>query len=155
MTNQSNHTELPARPLGQILFSLIIAWLIPGLGHILHRDKRRGLVLFAVIHVTFLLGIVLHGAVLAPPYSPNDLGFNLVNFLTFLVQLGSGLAALLSLGVSQMAPSWAETVRAHTLYDLGSIYLLVAGASNSFTVGWLYDRHLRRGRPVSVEDRVL
>jgi hypothetical protein len=120
------------------------------MGHILQRDFRRGAILFVLTQATFGLGLLLHGAVLWPVYSPSDWGFNAMNILTFVVQLGNGLAALLCLAVSATFPAWAEATRAHTLFELGSVYLLMAGAVNSFTVGALYDRYLRRGRPLEV-----
>lgn len=144
-------SDLPARPLGEMALTLLLAWLIPGLGHVVQRDVRRGLLLFAVIQGTFLVGLALRGAVLWPVLSPNDWGFNAVNILTFVVQLGNGLAALLCLAVSALFPSWAEATRAHTLFELGTVYLLMAGAMNSFTVGAVYDRHLRRGRPLRAQ----
>ena len=139
-------TELPAKPVGETCATLLMAWLIPGLGHILQRDYRRGLILFLVTQTVFTLGLVFHGAVLWPPINANDWGFNAMNILTFAVQLGNGLASLLCLAVSNHFTEWAGTVRAHTLFELGSIYLLMAGAINSFSVGAVYDRYLRRGR---------
>jgi hypothetical protein len=124
-----------------------MAWLIPGLGHILQRDYRRGLILFVVTQSVFILGMMFHGAVLWPPINEHDWGFNAMNILTFAVQLGNGLASLLCLAISNHFSEWAANARAHTLFELGSIYLLMAGAINSFTVGQLYDKFLRRGRP--------
>lgn len=38
-----------------------LAWLVPGLGHIYVGEKRRGLVLMAVIAVTFWTGVAVGG----------------------------------------------------------------------------------------------
>jgi hypothetical protein len=141
--------EPPGRPLGETCFTLLLAWLIPGLGHILMRDVRRGVILFVLTQATFVVGLILHGAVLLPAHSPHDWGFNAVNILTFVVQLGNGLSSLLCLGMSQIFEEWAVAARAHSLFELGSVYLLMSGAVNSITVGSLYDRHLRRARPPS------
>ncbi|NUP88291.1 MAG: hypothetical protein HUU25_00565 [Candidatus Sumerlaeia bacterium] len=143
---ETNAAPLPSRPLGETVGSLLAAWLIPGLGHILHRDVLRGIFQFVLIQVTFGLGLLLHGAVLWPAYNPLDWGANAMNILTFVIQLANGLAALLCLAVSQAFPGWAEATRAHALFELGSVYLLISGAMNSFTVGALFDRHLRWGR---------
>jgi Family of unknown function (DUF6677) len=140
-------SDLPARSLGVTGSTLLIAWLIPGLGHILHRDIRRGLILFCLVEGIFVVGLLFHGAVLLPALSPQDWGFNAVNILTFIIQIANGLASLLCLAISQIFPVWAEATRAHTLFELGTVYLLMAGAINSFAVGGVYDRHLRRGRP--------
>ncbi|MBN1476944.1 hypothetical protein JXA47_09335 [Candidatus Sumerlaeota bacterium] len=140
-------SDLPARPLGVTGSTLLVAWLIPGLGHILHRDIRRGLILFFLVEGVFVVGLLFHGAVLWPALSPQDWGFNAVNILTFIIQLANGLASLLCLAISGIYPAWSEATRAHTLFELGTVYLLMAGAINSFAVGGVYDRHLRRGRP--------
>lgn len=136
-----------AKSPAEICTTLVLGWLVPGLGHLLQRDTKRGIIIFAVIQTTFVLGLICHGAVLLPPYNPADWGMNAMNILTFVVQLANGLAAMLTMAVSQLFPAWAASTRAHTLFELGSVYLLMAGAVNSIVLGGLYDRHLRRPRP--------
>ncbi len=146
MSTPESSPELPHRPLGESCVTLVLAWLVPGLGHIFQRDVRRGIILLVIVQATFGLGLLLHGAVLWPVLNPSDWGANALNCLTFLMQLGNGLAALVCLGAGWTLPHWADATRAHTLFELGSVYLLVAGAVNHLTLGMLYDRHLRRGR---------
>jgi len=149
MEDATNEAPTEAKPLGETCLTLLLAWLIPGLGHIVHRDWRRGLILFVVVQATFLTGMMLHGAVLWPAISPQDWGFNAQSILTFVVQIGNGLAALLCLGAAQLFPDWAAQIRSDAFFELGTIYLLVAGAANLFSVGGVYDRHLRSERPPS------
>ena len=88
---------------------------------------------------------------------PGRADFNLINNFTFIIQLGAGLPALASLAAQfvPFLPAWAQLlvqsihltelagIPPHPYYELGSYYLIVAGAINYFAVCNLHDRILR------------
>ena len=70
----------------------------------------------------------------------SDEGFNLIHNFTFIVQLGAGLPALLSLYAQYLPGSLLIGVPSSPYYELGGYYLIVSGAINYFAVCNLYDR---------------
>jgi hypothetical protein len=137
---------------------LLLDWLIPGAGFWLRGRRTRGAIQFLLVMVTFVLGLALHSGVAWPSWTPGAADFNLINNFTFIIQMGAGLPALVSLAAQFISalPAWAQpivqsthlTVLAgappHPYYELGSYYLIVAGAINYFAVCNLHDRILHR-----------
>ncbi len=145
LTAQSQTTPpFSARLLGTVL----VAWLIPGGGFLLHGRFWRGITVLGSLLLTFLLGCVLHAGVYWPVWSIHNEGFNIINNITFVIQMGSGLPALLSLLASAHPQifflRWAAADTSHALYDLGSFYLLACGAMNYFVVCNTFDRLFAR-----------
>jgi hypothetical protein len=122
-------------------------WLLPGLGFVLCRRHARGLTQFLIVIVTFALGLAWHGGVDWPSWLPSAPDFNLINNFTFLIQLGMGLPAILSL-LANLSTGLATTLHlgflagtpTHPYYELGVFYMIVAGAINYFATCNLYDR---------------
>ncbi len=131
---------------------VILSWLIPGSGFVLRKHYARGVVMFLLINVTFMIGVLLHGAVVWPIWNRHIEGFNIVNNLTFMVQLGNGLLSLLSLVGHSLTPNGVLTGQEwHAYFVLASFYLLVSGGMNYFVVCHFYDRfsEARRGKKPS------
>lgn len=126
---------------------LILNWFIPGLGFWICRRRARGAMQFLLVLITFGLGIALKGGVDWPSWSVSEQNFNLINNFTFIIQLGAGLPALISLLAHQL-PDWMHLgflngVPTDPYYDLGGFYIIVAGAMNYFATCNLHDRLLR------------
>ena len=133
-----------------LLGQVVLSWLIPGSGFVLRKHYVRGIVLFLVINATFMLGVLLHGAVVWPIWHPRVEGFNVVNNFTFIVQLGNGLLSLLSLAGHSLTPNRVLTGQEwHAYFDLASFYLLVSGGMNYFVVCHFYDRFSGRAEAKS------
>jgi TM2 domain-containing membrane protein YozV len=127
---------------------LFLSWLIPGSGFVLRKQYVRGIVLFLLINVTFMIGVFLHGAVAWPIWNPRtEEGFNIVNNFTFIVELGNGLLSLLSLVGHQLMPNRMLTGQEwNANFDLAAFYLLVSGGMNYFVVCHFYDRFSGKAR---------
>ncbi|GEM_PF-2360427 len=144
-------------PLGWL--GLFIGWMIPGAGFLIWGRWVRGLTCFFLIHLTFGLGLVLHSGVAWPSWSFRSEEFNLINNFTFIVQMGTGLPALASFLASQWVQepgaglAWLAGAPKHPHYELGSYFLIVAGALNYFVVGNFYDRLVRPRPPFTAQER--
>lgn len=127
---------------------LILGWLIPGAGFMLYGRWGRGLIHFVMISLTFAFGLALHSSVAWPTWSIHSEEFNLINNFTFIVQLGSGALALgsfmasISVGGATGPLGWLAGIPQHPYYELGSYFLIVAGALNYFAIGNFYDRFM-------------
>lgn len=119
---------------------LLLNWLVPGAGFWLCGRRTRGAGQFVLVIITFILGLTLHSGVAWPSWLPSAADFNLINNFTFVVQLGAGLPALLSLLAQRLPWSFLAGLPQHPYYELGGYYLIVAGAINYFAVCNLYDR---------------
>ena len=131
---------------------LALNWLIPGLGFFLRGRWARGATQALLVGLTLAGGVALHGGVGWPTWSLNRPDFNLINNLTFLIQMGMGAPAIASL-----AAHWADWTPlggqpAHAYYELGGYFLVVAGAVNYFSTCSFHDRLCRAHPPTPERD---
>ncbi|HKD20317.1 MAG TPA: DUF6677 family protein [Thermoanaerobaculia bacterium] len=109
--------------------AMILAWLVPGLGHF-YLGRRRTAIAFAVIvALTFLAGLSFQGRL----YTIED-GQPLTILATFAVY-GAGL---LNLAARALLESPGGTILAPT-FEYGCAYLLTAGLMNLLLVLDAYD----------------
>ena len=99
--------------------SLILGWLIPGLGHLLLKKYWRATIFFLCITLMFLLGLYLEGRI----YSFQT--ENPLTVLGFFSDLGTGLyyilAKVFSFGTGQLkSPT----------FEFGTAYIAGAGLLN-------------------------
>ena len=134
VVNHAARGRLPERiESGRLLLLCLVAWAIPGAGHVWLGRRRTGLILLAALPLFFSLGLVLDGQLF-----PFDISSPLVG-LAALADVGIGVpyfvAAALGLG--------AGDVRAVT-YEYGNVYMIVAGLLNVLVVIDAYDIALGR-----------
>ena len=143
MAETEHHSYLRAPVAG------LLAWLVPGLGHIYLGDRSRGLVLLVAITATFCTGVAI-GSVQATvaPHSRK---------LWFAAQLGSGGNAIAAYSLHRLvspetATSPKQPVTANWLSaEVGVHYTGVAGLLNLLLV---IDAIVRAERPtVSLRGR--
>jgi hypothetical protein len=98
---------------------MVLAWLIPGLGHLLLGRRLRASVFFAVIAVAFVVGLLLDGELMLP--HPGDP----LSYLAAIATVGNGVlfavARLLGLGQGVVTAPGNE---------FGNTFLLTAGMMN-------------------------
>ncbi|HPK03666.1 MAG TPA: hypothetical protein PLS90_14555 [Candidatus Sumerlaeota bacterium] len=121
---------------------MLANWLVPGLGFLLLGKRTRGLIQLGLVGVTFALGLLLDGGVAWPAWSIRQPDFNLINNFTFLIQLGAGLPALVSLVAGLKGWTLLGGAPWASYFELGAYYLVEAGAINYFAACNLYDRHV-------------
>lgn len=98
---------------------LLLAWLIPGSGHLLLGKWIRGLLLLSSVLGMYLLGLSLQGKV----YTPNT--GNILDILGFAGQLGLGFLYMLT-----RLMGWGASSVVTTLGDYGTKFLVVGGLLN-------------------------
>ncbi len=114
------------------LLACLLAWLIPGGGHIFLQRWKRGLVFLAVIVTLFVLGLTLQGRLFSL-----EAGF--FGLLKFLAGLSTGL--LYFLGKS--AGLGVGDITAYG-YEYGNTFIYTAGLLNMLVVVDAFD--IARGR---------
>lgn len=118
----------------------ILAWLLPGFGHLVQGRWKRGVILAAVIWTMFVIGLISGGA-----YYP---GFDfkdgaLLYLLNVFARLGNGLGAAISyLYASTALPN----VAAWATFEYGGRFLEVAGLLNFLAVLDAFDIYQGRKR---------
>ena len=114
--------------------AVILAWLVPGLGHYYLGRRPKAIILLCAILTAFIIGVVLADfqAVSIPDHK-----------YAFIAQMGAGGPTLLTLLVTGGGPV-EETGRAiDPLYSIGLLYTMVAGLLNYVVVCDAYERTAR------------
>lgn len=113
----------------------IIAWFVPGLGHLLLRRWGRALVFFIAVGGLAISGYLMRGNVF-PPHSEDPFGT-----LGFIADACSGVFYLLSRVVEASGPDVSRA-----LGDYGTRFIAAAGIVNILAVCDAYDIALGRRR---------
>ncbi len=130
MANPQNSAALPrnAQPKAAQANSMatiapIVAWLVPGLGHLIQRRIVRGLLLMAAIYTMFFVGLGMQGKVYA--FNTGDL----LDILGFVGDIGVGamyfVARMMDWGIGNIHRAVA---------DYGTKYIVVAGLLNIIAI---------------------
>jgi hypothetical protein len=101
----------------------LLAWVIPGAGHLWAGQRGKGLVFLVVLPLMFAIGLALQGRIF--PFEP---GQPLVA-LAAVADLGIGLPYLVARAIGQ----GAGNVIAVT-YEYGNTFVIVAGLLNLLVV---------------------
>ena len=118
----------------------LLAWFLPGAGHIYQGRWKRGIIIGAVIWAMFIIAIVSGGA-----YYP---GFEfkdgaLLYLLNIFSRLGNGLGAIISFIIGISPP---PNVAALATFEYGGRFLEVAGLLNYLAAMDAVDIYLGRKR---------
>jgi hypothetical protein len=121
-----------APTLNPILVS-IVAWIIPGAGHLWQGRIQKGLVFLLVLPLMFVIGLLLDGRLF-----PFEFSQPLV-VLAALASLGNGLPYVVA-----KAMGLGHGVVTAASYEYGNTFLIVAGLLNMLVVLDAYDVALGR-----------
>lgn len=114
-----------ARPASRAWWIGLVAWAVPGLGHLLQKKWTRGLLLGGAVWVMFVVGLLLGGHLFK--ISGTDQGLSaLLQLLPMSANFGAGL---LYLACWLTNTGFAENAQRVT-YEYGNTFLLVAGLLN-------------------------
>lgn len=140
---------------GRVWAAVGLNWVVPGSGWFLVGERVRAWALVLLLNGVFLLGLGLKGAVIVPEFNFRSPTFNIINVLTFTVQVGAGGPSCLSLGARDLQSKGNDSApvrffagkESAAVHDLGAFHLLLVGALNYFACCALYDRF--RPRPAT------
>lgn len=106
----------------------IVAWLLPGFGHLLQKRWKRGLIIAVTIWTMFIVA-VLSGGAYYPGFDFKD--GTLLYLLNIFARLGNGLGAVISFLLMSSPP---PNVAAWATFEYGGRFLEVAGLLNYLAV---------------------
>ncbi len=115
--------SVPA-PIRSPILTCILAWLLPGSGHLLVGRKGRAAVVFLAVGACFAVGLLMHGPFFEPT-SGGDLLSRLIQYGGFVGDLANGLFYLVASWLGYGPPQSAG----HNA-DYGSKFLVCAGLLN-------------------------
>ena len=111
----------------------VVAWLVPGAGHLIQKRWIRGLLLMGSIVSMFVLGLLMQGRL----YRPN--GGSILDVLGFVGDLGTG-----GLYIVCRAMNLGQGIVAHATADYGKVFIIVASLLNFISVADAY--HIAIGK---------
>lgn len=109
-----------ARPV----VAVILAWLVPGAGHVFLGRRERGIAYFAIIVILFVLGLSIDGTL----YSFSETHGSLLRLLASFGSMGSGVLYFIA---RSMGPHGSVT---SSTYEYGTTFTLSAGLMNLLLV---------------------
>lgn len=123
----------------------LLAWLVPGAGHLRLGLRSFALVYFLAITIPFLVGMALGGVKSSTDFREN--------FWLFLAELGVGSYTLVFFGIAQLlGPIPAERLPDYLCFtpglEVAQIYLAIAGMMNVLAVLDALSRAQTGGTPV-------
>ena len=108
---------------GALVLLCVVAWLVPGAGHLWAGRLQKGVVFICAIPLMFLTGLLLSGTIFPFQFSEPLAG------LAALAELGAGLPWVFA----KMMDAGVGTVTAAT-WEYGNTFMIVAGLLNSLIV---------------------
>jgi hypothetical protein len=133
--------ETVDKPSGNAWLIGIVAWLIPGAGHLLLKRWGRAIMLGGAVWVSFLVGLAMGGHMFS--LSTGQGSSALLQVPPMIANLGSGILYLFCLMFS-IGFSDDPQQAARATYEYGNTFLLIAGLLNYLVVLDAFDIAVRR-----------
>ena len=116
----------------------ILAWFVPGAGHLAQKRTKRGLIIAASIWTMFVIAVISGGAHY-PGFDFKD--GTLLYMLNVFAKFGNGLGTLISYIIGSEA---APNIAALATFEYGGRFLETAGLLNYLAVIDALDIHFGR-----------
>ena len=116
----------------------ILAWFVPGAGHLAQKRTKRGLIIAASIWTMFIIAVISGGAHY-PGFDFKD--GTLLYMLNVFAKFGNGLGTLISYIIGSEA---APNIAALATFEYGGRFLETAGLLNYLAVIDALDIHFGR-----------
>jgi hypothetical protein len=130
MSSKSTAAERPraATEPGILALVIVLAWLVPGAGHLWQGRRQKGIVFLVALPLMFVVGLMLGGRLFPLELSEPlvffgaiaDRGIGLPFFLARFMDAGAGLVTAVS-------------------YEYGNTFLMTAGLLNFLVILDAYD----------------
>ncbi len=120
--------------------SMLLAWAIPGSGHLYLGRRGRGIVFFAIVVTMFVIGLVIDGGL----YTLATSRGSWLRVMASYASMGSGFLYFLASRIGAAGDVVSNT------FEYGSTFILTAGLMNLLLVLDCYDiandRKVKPGR---------
>ncbi len=115
----------------------LVAWLVPGAGHLILGRYGRALLFFGLLVGTFVLGLAIHGRLFWPAAAepPSTFSVDLISVLWFFAQIGSGLCY----GISYITGFGTHYQPQAATFEYGNTFTFLAGLLNYLVAYDAYD----------------
>ncbi|MGA8028898.1 MAG: DUF6677 family protein [Bryobacteraceae bacterium] len=111
-------------PVRSPVLTVVLAWLIPGSGHLLLGRRWRGAIVFAAVLASFAIGLLMRGPMFQPG-GAGDLLSRAIQYGGFLGDVAAGLLYFVAVWLGYAAPDQPGHAA-----DYGSKFLVAAGLLN-------------------------
>lgn len=126
-------------PLALRMVAVVMAWLVPGAGHLVLGKRGRALLFFVTITGAFVFGLMLNGHLYWPTPDPaSAFGFDLITVLWFFAQIGSGLCYVVSYALGLGTVPIPQAAASPT-FEYGNTFMFLAGLLNYLVVHDAFD----------------
>lgn len=129
-------STITSAPVGESILITILAWLIPGAGHLALGLWRKALILGGSVYALFIAGLFLRGHF----YDLSATGEGFVHYLYGLFNLGIGLLYMICYGTGSAMIEYPEAAT----FEYGNVCLLFAGLLNFMVMFNAYDLKVER-----------
>ena len=129
----SSAPAVQVKPLRSPWLTIVLAWLVPGAGHFLLGKKKRALIIFCCVAISFAVGALMRGPMFQPT-TAGDVLSRLIQVAGFAGDLASGLFYLIAVGLGY----WPPDEPTH-MADYGSKFLVAAGILNVLAIVDAYE----------------
>ena len=125
-------TKEPSVPISKWALPVFVAWIIPGGGHLMLKQRGRAILLAVPITLMFLAGLLMRGAMFH--IEGGDLLTTVINYGGFVCNLATGALYLLTTMLGYAQPDVAGHV-----HDYGTKFLVTAGLLNILAMVDVYE----------------
>ena len=126
-------------PLARRAAAVLVAWLVPGAGHLVLGRYGRAALFFFTIVGAFVLGIALNGHLYWPtPDTTSTFHVDLITVLWFFAEIGSGLCYLVSYAVG-IGTAPIQQAAASPTFEYGNTFMFLAGLLNYLVIHDAFD----------------
>ena len=125
--------------LGRRTAAVVLAWMVPGAGHLVLGKLGRALIFFVTIAGAFAFGLSLNGHLYWPTPEPSStFGYDLITVLWFFAQIGSGLCYVVSYALGLGTAAIPEAAASPT-FEYANAFMFLAGLLNYLVIHDAFD----------------
>ena len=114
---------------GRTIFAIVLAYLVPGAGHLYLGRRARAITFFCIVVVMFLIGIAIDGDL----YTIGQANGSLLRMLAALGSLGSGVIYWIAVWMGVHGDVTSST------FEHGTAFTITAGLMNLLLVLDVFD----------------
>ena len=116
-----------------VVLPCLIGFLIPGAGHLYIKDRKRGMLIFVLLFITFFSCVFMHGKIYTPSFEGTRWD-KMISLLASTAELGNGLYYITSLFFADVSGDLPSVY-----YEVGTVYGITSGLLNFLVLFSLYD----------------